>query len=82
MPEAVADGRIDAAKIGDPALSTGVDAGKVRILLQKHMKVTFTKAHEYHARTLDPGFVQPLLDAAAQYKIIEPMKAADIIWKG
>jgi NitT/TauT family transport system substrate-binding protein len=136
MAEAVADGRVDAAMIGDPALSAGIDTGKVRLfakaydaiakrftpaswfssedwanknptivrkfeaainegsrwavknpeaaatVLQKYMKVTFTKAHEYHARTLDPAFVQPLLDAAAKYKIIEPMKAAEIIWRG
>jgi NitT/TauT family transport system substrate-binding protein len=136
MADAVADGRVDAAMIGDPALSAGIDGGKVRqfakaydaiskrfipaawfsseewanknavsvrkfeaainagsswavrnpeaaaTVLQKYMKVTFTKAHEYHARTLDPAFIQPLLDAAARYKIIQPMNAAEIIWKG
>jgi NitT/TauT family transport system substrate-binding protein len=136
MVDAVAEGRVDAAQIGDPALTAGIDAGKVRILaksydsvgkrffgaawfanedwanqnpqiihkfasainesaawavknpeaaatvLQKYMKVTFTKAHEYHARSLDPAFVQPLLDAAARYKMLEPMNASEIIWKG
>jgi NitT/TauT family transport system substrate-binding protein len=137
MADAVADGRVDAAEIGDPALSAGIDNGKVRIIgkayeaiakrlfastwfatedwadrnadvirrftgaindasawavknpeaaaqvLQKYMKVTFTRAHEYHARTLDPALIQPLLDAAARYKILErPMDAHEIIWSG
>jgi NitT/TauT family transport system substrate-binding protein len=137
MADAVVDGRVDAAEIGDPALTAGIDAGKVRIIgkaydaiakrlfaaawfatdewaernpdvihkftsaindasawavknpeaaattLQKYMKVTFTRAHEYHARTLDPALIQPLLDAAARYKILDrPMEAREIIWKG
>jgi NitT/TauT family transport system substrate-binding protein len=137
MADAVADGRVDAAEIGDPALTAGIDAGKVRIIgkaydavakrlfastwfstdewadrnpdvihrftaaindasawavknpeaaattLQKYMKVTFTRAHEYHARTLDPALIQPLLDAAAHYKVLDrPMEAREIIWKG
>ena len=136
MEDAVASGRVAAAQMADPALTAGIDEGKVRILaknydaiakrfltaawfatpewaaqnplvvhkfsaainqaaawatrnpyeaakiLQKYMKVTSTKAHEYHARSLDSSFVQPLLDAAAREKLIAPMSAADIIWKG
>jgi NitT/TauT family transport system substrate-binding protein len=137
MADAVAAGRVDAAQIGDPALSDALEAGKVRILakdydaigkrlfgsvwftsedwaaqhpdearkfaaainqagawatrnpvaaaavLQKYMKVTYTRAHEYHARTIDPTFIQPILDAAVRYKLLTtPMSASDLIWKG
>jgi NitT/TauT family transport system substrate-binding protein len=137
MAEAVAAGRVDAAQLGDPALSDALEAGKVRILaksydaigkrlfgsvwftsedwaaqhpdaarkfaaainqagawatrnpvaaaavLQKYMKVTYTRAHEYHARTVDPAFIQPIIDAAVRYKLLtSPMNANDLIWKG
>jgi NitT/TauT family transport system substrate-binding protein len=137
MAEAVAAGRVDAAQLGDPALSDALAAGKVRILaksydaigkrlfgsvwftsedwaaqhpdaarkfadainqagawatrnpvaaaavLQKYMKVTYTRAHEYHARTIDPAFIQPIIDAAVRYKLLTtPMNANDLIWKG
>lgn len=52
-------------------------------VMQKHMKVTFTRAHEYHGRTLDPALIQPILDAAFRYKLLPtPMNAKDLIWKG
>jgi NitT/TauT family transport system substrate-binding protein len=136
MADAVADGRVDAAEIGDPALTAGIDAGRVRIIgkaydsiakrffaaswfstedwatknpdtvrkfaraineasawavknpeqaatiLQKYMKVTFNRAHEYHANTLDKALLQPLLDSAVKYKFLDPMNAQDLIWKG
>jgi NitT/TauT family transport system substrate-binding protein len=137
MADAVADGRIDAAEIGDPALSAGIDTGKVRIIgkaydainprlfasvwfatddwaakngdvirrytaaineasdwavknpeaaadiLRKYMNVTYTRAHEYHSHTLDRAYIQPLLDAAYKYKVLErPMDTNELIWKG
>ena len=137
MADAVAAGRVDAAELGDPALSAALDTGKVRIfaksydaiakrlfgsvwfaseewaaqhpdavrkfaaaineagawatrnpvaaaaVLQKYMKVTYGKAHEYHARTLDPAFIQPIIDSSVRYKLLPaPMKANDLIWKG
>jgi NitT/TauT family transport system substrate-binding protein len=136
MVDAVADGRVDAAEIGDPALTAGIDAGKVRIIgkayaaiakrffaaawfsredwaaqhpdvvrkfiaainagsawavrnpqqaaavLRRYMKVTFAKAHEYHAQTLSRDLIQPILDSAAKYKILDPMDSSDLIWKG
>jgi NitT/TauT family transport system substrate-binding protein len=136
MAGAVAEGRIDAAMVGEPALSAGIASGNVRLLgraydaiaphfivaawfatedwanrnpetvrafaaainaasawafahpeqaaaiLQKYMKVTFTSAHEYHARTLDPALIQPVIDGALRYKILDtPMDARDLIWK-
>lgn len=137
MIDAVAAGRVDAAQLGDPALSDALAAGKVRILaksydsvakrffgsvwfasedwanqhpdavrkfaaainqagawatrnpvaaatvLQKYMKVTYSTAHEYHGRTLDPAFIQPILDASYRYKLLTtPVNANDLIWKG
>ena len=52
-------------------------------ILQKDEKMTVTRAHEYHARTLDPAFIQPVLDGALRYKFMtRPMNAREIIWKG
>ena len=52
-------------------------------VLQKYMKVTYSTAHEYHGRTLDPAFIQPVLDASVRYKLLTtPMNATDLIWKG
>ena len=137
MAEALATGRVDAAELGDPALSAALDTHKVRILaksydaiakrlfgsvwfanedwatqhpdivrkfaaainqagawatrnpvaaaivLQKYMKVTYASAHEYHARTLDPAFIQPIIDSAVRYKLLTtPMNAKELIWKG
>ena len=137
MAEALVDGRVAAANIGEPALSASIDAGKTRILgrswdaigkryltagwfatpdwlsknsdaarrfgvainqaatwavqnpesaatmQQKYLHVTYTRAHEYHARSLDPGMLQPLLDAAYRYKAIDrPLDAREMIWKG
>lgn len=137
MADAVAAGRVDAAQIGDPALSAAIDAGKVRILaksydaianrlfgavwfasedwakqnpevvrkfaaainqaaawatknpvaaagvLRKYLKVNYARAHDYHARTLDPAFIQPILDDALKYKLLTtPVTADELIFKG
>jgi NitT/TauT family transport system substrate-binding protein len=53
------------------------------LVLQKYLKLSIPLAHEYHARTLDPRFIQPVFDGAARYKILSrPLDARDIIWKG
>jgi NitT/TauT family transport system substrate-binding protein len=39
-------------------------------ILRKYMKTTFTRAHEYHVRSLDPGLIQPVLDAALEYRLL------------
>lgn len=52
-------------------------------VLRKYMKVTDTRAHEYHGRTLDPALIQPILDASYRYKLLTtPVNANDLIWKG
>jgi NitT/TauT family transport system substrate-binding protein len=52
-------------------------------VLQKYLKLTIPLAHEVHARTLDPRFIQPVFDGAARYKILsKPIDAREIIWKG
>jgi NitT/TauT family transport system substrate-binding protein len=40
MAEAVAAGRVDAAQIGDPALSAAIDAGKVRVLAKSYDSIS------------------------------------------
>jgi len=53
------------------------------LVLQKYLKLTIPAAHEYHARTLDPRFIQPVFDGAARYKILsKPLDAREVIWKG
>jgi ABC-type nitrate/sulfonate/bicarbonate transport system substrate-binding protein len=71
-----------AAAINDASAWAVKNPEAAAAVLQKYMKVTFMKAHEYHSRTLDPALIQPILDGAAKYKIIDPMKASDLIWKG
>lgn len=52
------------------------------LVLQKYLKSSIPRAHEYHARTLDPRFIQPVLDGAVRYKMLSrPMDAREIIWK-
>ena len=52
-------------------------------VLRKYMKVTYSRAHEYHARSLDPDMIQPMLDAALHYKLLTtPVTADELIWKG
>lgn len=136
MADAVSAGRVDAAVIGNPALSAALESSKVRLLarcydaigkhvmvsgwfateewatkhpdqvrrfqaainqgaawavqnpeaaaqvLVKVLKVSMTRAHEYHARTLDPALLQPVLDGAARYKFLtRPMEAREIIFR-
>lgn len=137
MGDAVADGRVAAAVMADPALSAAIAAGKVRGfsrcydalgdhffvslwfsmrewaqknpdvvrrfriaidqagewatrnpeaaagLLRKCLRISEERAHEVHARSIDPIFVQPIIDAAVKYKVIDrPMDAREIIWSG
>lgn len=136
MADAVADGRVAAAVMADPARAAALAAGKVRALadsyvsmgsrffvscwfakrdwadrnadavrryrvaidragdwatrnpvpaaaiLRKYMNISEDRAHEEHARSIDPAFVQPIIDAAVRYKLLDhPMNAGDIIWK-
>jgi NitT/TauT family transport system substrate-binding protein len=51
-------------------------------VLGKYLKINMQRAHEYHARSLDPSLVQPLLDGAVRYKILSrPIKAEELFWK-
>jgi len=61
------------------AVANPEQAGAV---LEKYTKSPSPRAREHHARTLDPSYIQPILDAAYRYKIIsEPTSARDLIWK-
>ena len=136
MPDAVAQGRVDAAIVADPGYSVGIASGKVRrfasvnaaiakrfmitvwfasrswadanpdtirkfgaalnqaatwavknpaaasAVLHKYLRLNTTLAHERHAATLDPAMLQPLIDAAARYKVLaQPLDVRDIIWR-
>jgi NitT/TauT family transport system substrate-binding protein len=51
-------------------------------VLFKYLKIQLPRVHEYHPRSLDPVLIQPMLDGAYRFKMIErPMKAAEIIWR-
>jgi NitT/TauT family transport system substrate-binding protein len=50
-------------------------------VLGKYMRLQTARAHERHATTLDPVLLQPLIDAAARYKVIPAQfDVRDIIW--
>jgi NitT/TauT family transport system substrate-binding protein len=50
-------------------------------VLRKYMKTTFTRAHEYHVRSLDPGLIQPVLDASVKYKLLSrPENASEMLF--
>jgi NitT/TauT family transport system substrate-binding protein len=79
-PEAVRKFAAAINQAGTWATRNPVAAASV---MQKYMKVTFTRAHEYHGRSLDPALIQPVLDASLRYKLLPaPMNANDLIWKG
>jgi NitT/TauT family transport system substrate-binding protein len=137
MADAVADGRVAAAVMADPALTAGITSGKVRGLsrcysalgdhffvaawfstrdwadknpdvvrrfriaidragawatrnpeaaaavLRKYLRLNEERVHEVHARSLDPAFVQPVIDAAVKYKVLDhPLDAREIMWFG
>lgn len=52
------------------------------IVLQKYLKTKVTRATVKFGTVLDPALVQPFCDAAARYKLLQPMKAADVVWNG
>lgn len=51
-------------------------------ILRKYTKVNITRASLRFGTVLDPALIQPICDTAARYKMLAPMKAADIIWDG
>ena len=52
-------------------------------ILHKYLGSMEPLAHERHARSIEPSMIQPIIDAAVRYKIVErPMDARDIIWTG
>jgi ABC-type nitrate/sulfonate/bicarbonate transport system substrate-binding protein len=50
-------------------------------VLAKYMRLQSPRAHERRANTLDPALLQPLIDAAARYKVIPAASdTRDMIW--
>jgi NitT/TauT family transport system substrate-binding protein len=52
------------------------------LILQKYLKTKATRATVKFGTVLDPALVQPFCDAAARYKLLQPMKATDVVWNG
>lgn len=51
------------------------------VILEKYTKLHLPRAQMIVSKTLDPGIVQPILDAAAKYKLIpRPMNAEEFLW--
>jgi NitT/TauT family transport system substrate-binding protein len=50
-------------------------------ILHKYLKSTVDRARELHAKTIDPSMIQPVIDAAYKYKILDRnMDAHELIW--
>lgn len=50
-------------------------------VLEKWLKAKTNHVHHYHSKNIVAGFVQPLLDSAAKYKVIpHPLSASEFIW--
>jgi NitT/TauT family transport system substrate-binding protein len=70
-----------AAAIDEAAVWAVKNPEAAAAVLRKYLKVTTTRAHEYHVRRLDPVLLQPLLDAAAHYKVLpQPLDAGSLLW--
>jgi NitT/TauT family transport system substrate-binding protein len=70
-----------AAAINEAAAWAVKNPAAAAAVLRKYLNVTTTQAHEYHVRTLDPVLLQPLLDAAAHYKVLpQPLDARSLMW--
>jgi NitT/TauT family transport system substrate-binding protein len=72
--------RIAIDRAGDWATRNPVAAAAI---LKKYLNITEERAHEIHAKSIEPYMVQPVIDAAVRYKFLEhAMDARDIIWTG
>ena len=70
-----------AAALNDASIWAVKNPDAAAVVLRKYLRLTTTTAHERHARTLDPAMLQPLIDAAARYKVLgQPLNVQDIIW--
>ena len=77
-PDLVRRYRIAIDRAGDWATRNPVAAAAI---LKKYMSISEDRAHEEHAASIDPAFVQPVIDAAVKYKYLDhPMDAGAIIW--
>ena len=51
-------------------------------ILRKYIKTKATRATIKFGTTLTPALVQPFCDTAARFKLLQPMKATDVVWDG
>ncbi len=77
-PETVKKFQQAIAMAADWANTHPDDAAKI---LAKYTKTQITTLHARFTKVLDPKLLQPILDAAAKYKVIpRQMSASEIIW--
>jgi NitT/TauT family transport system substrate-binding protein len=77
-PDVVRRFRIAIDRAGDWATRNPVPAAP---LLKKDMNIVVDRAHEVHARSVDESMLQPVIDAAVKYGILDhTMDARDVIW--
>ena len=50
-------------------------------ILHKYLGLTIEQAHEVHAKSMDRSMLQPIIDGAVKYGLLEkPMDARDMFW--
>lgn len=70
------------AALTDGQIWASTHPKEAAVILEKYTKLQLPGAQMIVARTMDPAIVQPIVDAAAKYKLIpRPMNAADLVWK-
>lgn len=71
-----------AAAINEAAAWAVKNPEAAAVVLNKYLRLTTTRAHERHARTMDPALIQPLIDAAVRYgRLAQPLDVRQIIWR-
>ncbi len=66
---ALAMNQASAWAVKNPELAANIE--------RKYIRTTYARAHEYHVRSLDPALIQPMLDAAMKYKLLDRPEYAD-----
>lgn len=64
---------------GQWAMANPVPAGAI---LRKYLKVDVSRASLRFGTTLDPALMEPIIDTAVRYKMLQPMPAGQIVWDG
>lgn len=71
------------AALTEASLWASAHPEQAAVILEKYTKLHLARAQMIVARTMEPGIAQPILDAAAKYKLIpRTMNAGEFIWNG